>query len=290
MGESDSRSHGGPDPAAAYVPQHAKPPPAPPPEAEEPPGGPADEASGYVPQHARPGDTPPPTPDEPAQAAPAAEQPPAPVEPPAAEGEGEPGAEDAEEPKKPAKAGINPFIELILILAVAFGLAYVVQGWVVKPYRIPSVSMEPTLKVGDMVLVNRFIYRIHPPRRGDVVVFHPPGVGQTPIRGARTEASVNFIKRVIGLPGETIQIVHGTTLICRAPHRSCFALHEPYVMAHHYPSDNYGPYTIPKGDYFVMGDNRGNSDDSRVWGPLPRRNIIGEAFMIYWPLNRIGTL
>ena len=290
MGESDSRSHGGPDPAAAYVPQHAKPPPPPPPEAEEQPGEPADEAPAYVPQHARPGDPPPDSPGEAPPAPPAAEQSSPPGEPPPPDGDPEAEADQAEEPKKPAKAGINPFIELILILAVAFGLAYLVQGWVVKPYRIPSVSMEPTLKVGDMVLVNRFIYRIHPPHRGDVIVFHPPGVGQTPIRGARTEASVNFIKRVIGLPGETIQIVHGTTLICKAPHRACFALHEPYVMAHHYPSDNYGPYTIPQGDYFVMGDNRGNSDDSRVWGPLPRRNIIGEAFLIYWPLDRIGTL
>ena len=295
MGESDSRPHGGPDPAAAYVPQHAKPPPPQPPEAEEEPAESADGAATYVPKHARPADPPPDSPGE-TVSAPSDEQSQPPSEPPPPSGEGEPEAEQAEEaeraeePKKPAKAGINPFIELILILAVAFGLAYLVQGWVVKPYRIPSVSMEPTLKVGDMVLVNRFIYRIHPPHRGDVIVFHPPGVGQTPIRGARTEASVNFIKRVIGLPGETIQIVKGTTLICRAPHRGCFALHEPYVMAHRYPSDNYGPYTIPEGDYFVMGDNRGNSDDSRVWGPLPRRNIIGEAFLIYWPLDRIGTL
>jgi signal peptidase I len=192
------------------------------------------------------------------------------------------------EPQRPPKAGLNPFVELALILAVAFGLAYLVQGWVVKPYRIPSVSMQPTLQVGDMVLVNRFIYRIHPPRRGDVIVFHPPGQGQTPVRGARTEASVNFIKRIIGLPGETIQIHSGTVFVCTAPHRGCHGLNEPYVSTHNY--GNYGPYTVPAGDYFVMGDNRSNSDDSRVWGPLPRRNIIGEAFLVYWPLDRIGTL
>ncbi|MGN6378253.1 MAG: signal peptidase I [Gaiellales bacterium] len=237
-----------------------------------------------MPRHARPGSEP----DDPGEQPP--ESPAAPPEQPP-DGAAEPDADaEPDEKKRPAKAGINPFVELILILAVAFGLAYLVQGWVVKPYRIPSVSMEPTLQVGDMVLVNRFIYRVHPPRRGDIVVFHPPGTGQTPVRGARTEASVNFIKRIIGLPGETIQIVRGTVLICAAPHRACHALHEPYVMAHRYPGDNYGPYTVPKGDYFVMGDNRGNSDDSRVWGPLPRKNIIGEAFLIYWPLNRIGTL
>jgi signal peptidase I len=195
-------------------------------------------------------------------------------------------AQPAAEPVK--RPRIHPLVELVLVLALAFGLAYLVQGWVVKPYRIPSASMEPTLEIGDMVLVNRFIYHLHPPRRGDIIVFHPPGHGDTPVRGATTEASVNYIKRIIGLPGETVQIRHGTVLICRAPHVGCHALHENYVASHHY--GNYPPYTVPAGDYFVLGDNRGNSDDSRVWGPLPRRNIIGEAFLIYWPLNRITTL
>jgi signal peptidase I len=258
MAEGDVRPPDGPDPAPAYVPKHAK---------IDPPAPPAEPDPVVEPQSAaEPDPGPPPTQT-------AAEQP----------------TEVAPEPPaKPPKAGINPFVELVLILAVAFGLAYLVQGWVVKPYRIPSVSMEPTLKIGDMVLVNRFIYRIHPPRRGDVIVFHPPGRGQVPIRGATTEASVNYIKRIIGLPGETIQVAHGTVSICTAPHQGCTALNEPYVASHDY--GNYGPYTVPKGDYFVMGDNRGNSDDSRVWGPLPRRNIIGEAFMIYWPPDRIGTL
>ncbi len=268
MAEGDARppggsEPGGPDPAPAYIPKHARIDPPPPPEPEPP---------------------------APAPGPPAATQPPAPEPdaggvPPVAAGEAEEGETP---PAPPPKKGINPFVELILILAVAFGLAYLVQGWVVKPYRIPSVSMEPTLKQGDMVLVNRFIYRIHPPRRGDVIVFHPPGRGQVPIRGATTEASVNFIKRVVGLPGETLQILHGTVYICTAPHVGCKGLNEPYVATHDY--GNYGPYTVPKGDYFVMGDNRGNSDDSRVWGPLPRKNIIGEAFMIYWPPDRIGTL
>jgi signal peptidase I len=268
MAEGDVRPPGGPDPAPAYVPKHARiDPPAEPDAAVEPP--PATEPEAVA---------------EPAPVEPAAEQP---AEPAAAPVEGAEANEQAP-PAKPPKAGINPFVELVLILAVAFGLAYLVQGWVVKPYRIPSVSMEPTLKVGDMVLVNRFIYRIHPPRRGDVIVFHPPGRGQVPIRGATTEAGVNYIKRIIGLPGETIQVAHGTVFICTAPHQGCQGLREPYVASHDY--GNYGPYTVPKGDYFVMGDNRGNSDDSRVWGPLPRRNIIGEAFMIYWPPDRIGTL
>jgi signal peptidase I len=287
MAEGDVRppggsEPGGSDPAPAYVPKHARIDPPPP----EPQGPPQPEAP-RAPEPSQP--EPPARPEALSEpiAAPAAGEPP-PSEPPAAQAEVEGEGAEPAPAGKPPKAGVNPFVELILILAVAFGLAYLVQGWVVKPYRIPSVSMEPTLQVGDMVLVNRFIYRIHPPRRGDIIVFHPPGRGQVPIRGATTEASVNYIKRVIGLPGETIQIAHGTVFICSAPHVGCKGLNEPYVATHDY--GNYGPYTVPQGDYFVMGDNRGNSDDSRVWGPLPRKNIIGEAFMIYWPLNRLGTL
>ena len=184
---------------------------------------------------------------------------------------------------------IHPLVELVVILAIAFGLAYVIQGYVVRPYKIPSASMEPTLEVGDMVLVNRFIYHFENPARGDIIVFHPPGAGQQAERGATTEAAVTFIKRVIGLPGETVQIVHGTVLICAHPHVGCRTLHESYLSK---PADtgSYGPYVVPAGDYFVMGDNRVDSLDSRFWGPVPRRNIIGEAFMIYWPIPRIGFL
>jgi signal peptidase I len=188
------------------------------------------------------------------------------------------------------RRGLHPVVELVLILVAAFGLAYVVQGWVVKPYRIPTISMVPTLKVGDMVLANRFVYHLHPPHRGDVIVFHPPGHGDVPARGATTEASVTFIKRVIGLPGETVKINRGTVVICSAPGQGCHALTEPYVNSHPRDTTSYGPVTVPKGEYFVMGDNRGDSEDSRVWGMLPAKNIIGEAFMVYWPLNRIGTL
>jgi signal peptidase I len=199
---------------------------------------------------------------------------------PAAAGE-QPAAEPARRPR------VHPVVELVLVLALAFGLAYLVQGWVVKPYRIPSASMEPTLEIGDMVLVNRFIYHFHPPRRGDIIVFHPPGHGDTPVPHDRSEASVNYIKRVIGLPGEWLKIHKGTVFV-RDPGAPWHALHESYVATHDYA--NFPPHHVPMGDYFVLGDNRGNSDDSRIWGPLPRRNIIGKAFLIYWPLNRITTL
>ncbi len=184
---------------------------------------------------------------------------------------------------------MNPIVELVLILVIAFGLAFAVQSWVVKPYSIPSGSMEPTLQPGDRVLANRFIYHLHPPRRGDVVVFHPPGHGDVAARGS-SEASVNFIKRIIGLPGDTVRIKLGLVSICPASGAACFTLHEPYVNHDPFSRTTSGPYHVPKGDYFVMGDNRGNSDDSRVWGMLPARNIIGKAFVLVWPLNRLGTL
>jgi signal peptidase I len=177
----------------------------------------------------------------------------------------------------------------VLIVAAAFALWYVIDGWVVKPYRIPSASMEPTLQQGDRVLVSRFIYRLHDPHRGDVIVFHPPGVGPNAVRGSKTEASVYFIKRVIGLPGETVQGREGQVQICKAPNVGCTFLHEPYLAQQHVVGD-FGPITVPRDSYFVMGDNRADSDDSRDWGTLPHRNIIGEAFATYWPLDRLRTV
>ena len=195
----------------------------------------------------------------------------------------------ADRTSQPGKRPMNPVLELMLILAAALGLWYVTNGWIVKPYRIPSSSMEPTLQIGDRVLVSRFTYRLHDPRRGDIIVFHPPGNGQNAIAGATTEASVYFIKRIIGLPGETIEGRHHRVYICTAPNVGCRALDEPYL---HQPAaaTDFGPVRIPQGRYFVMGDNRRISDDSRIWGTLPRSYIIGEAFATYWPLDRIGTL
>jgi signal peptidase I len=192
------------------------------------------------------------------------------------------------EPPK-AKRHVNPLLELVLILAAAFGLWYVVNGWVVKPYRIPSASMEPTLTAGDRVLVSRFVYHLHDPRRGDIVVFHPPGDGDIARAGADHPASVYFIKRVIGLPGETVQSVAGRVQVCQAPGVDCRTLKEPY-LAKQRSTGTFGPIPVPAGCYFMMGDNRADSDDSRDWGVLPRSYIIGEAFSTYWPLDRLRLL
>jgi signal peptidase I len=189
---------------------------------------------------------------------------------------------------------------LVAIVALALGLALLLQAWVVKPYKIPSGSMEPTLDIGQRVLVNRFIYHFHEPRIGDVVVFHPPAGAETTAacgvdvsvteacpRSTSQESSENFIKRIVAVGGDTLSIKEGHPVV-----NGVEKTDEPYiepcgsVSACNLPKT----ITIPKGYFFMMGDNRGNSDDSRYWGPIPKSWIVGEAFATYWPPDRIGTL
>jgi signal peptidase I len=192
----------------------------------------------------------------------------------------------------------SPF-EIILIVAVALGLALGIQAFLVKPYRIPSESMLPTLVVGQRVLVNRIGNRFGDPHIGDVTVFHPPsgaenanecGVqhdeNQPCPAPTKTKAKVNFIKRIVAGPGDTLAIIDGHAI------RNGKRQKEPFILPCgggeecNFPK----PITVPAGHYFMMGDNRGASDDSRYWGPVPRDWIIGNAFATYWPPKRIGLL
>jgi signal peptidase I len=191
-------------------------------------------------------------------------------------------------------------IELVLIVAVALGLALGIQAFLVKPYRIPSESMVPTLQVGQRVLVNRIGARFGDPEVGDVVVFHPPtgaeqgnqcGGGDPPpgqvcLKESGDKASVNFIKRVVAGPGDRLSIRSGHVYLNGKRQSESFA--EPCAGAD--DCDFPREVTIPPDHWFMMGDNRGSSDDSRFWGPVPRKWIIGEAFATYWPPRRIGTL
>jgi signal peptidase I len=175
-----------------------------------------------------------------------------------------------------------------------------VQAWIVKPYQIPSESMEPTLDVGQRVLVNRFLYHFKDPQIGDVVVFHPPSgadVGQEcgvqPKAGepcsqpTEGQSDQNFIKRIVAGPGDTLSVKEGHPVVNGVEQKD-----EPFIN----PCGSGGScdfprtITIPPDHYFMMGDNRGASDDSRFWGPVPRDWIIGEAFATYWPPNRVGGL
>jgi signal peptidase I len=203
------------------------------------------------------------------------------------------------------KSGASSLLELVLVVAVALGIALVVQAFVVKPYRIPSGSMEPTLAVGERVIVNRIGNRFAAPGIGDIVVFHPPhgadtsecgNPGQGPFyegprsrqpcaRPTTTRSQQNFIKRVVGLPGDHIAVHDGHVV------RNGVEQREPFIRACGGGADcDLGTVTVPPDHYFMMGDNRGASDDSRYWGPVPRGWIIGGAFLSYWPPKQMGLL
>lgn len=198
-------------------------------------------------------------------------------------------------------------IELALILVAALGLAYSAQAFVVKPYRIPSGSMEPTLTVGQRVLVDRIGMDFVKPHVGAIVVFHPPtaaeaeecGAGQRvlvaggaacAIPGTK-ESQTNFIKRIVAGPGDQLYISGGHVYRRAAGAASFVREHDPYIKACGDSAECNlpKPITVPAGHWFMMGDNRGDSDDSRYWGPVPTGWIVGEAFATYWPLGRVGV-
>ncbi len=172
--------------------------------------------------------------------------------------------------------------EYLETFGVALALAFFVRHTVAEARYIPSESMLPSLEVGDRLIVEKITYRLHAPERGDVVVFMPP---------PRARGNGNaFIKRVVGLPGERIAIQAGQVLI------NGVALNEPYTFeqAYYYEPDwkelGMAGGVIPAGCVFVMGDNRNNSQDGHVWGPLPIDNIIGRTVFRFWPVNRFGPV
>jgi signal peptidase I len=175
--------------------------------------------------------------------------------------------------------------EYAVVVVCAVGAALLVQAFLVRPYRIPSESMAATLVPRDRVLVSRVTYRLRDPQRGDIVVLDSAAVGCI------------LIKRVVGLPGDVISVERGSVFVDGK------RLDEPYVrrvdgrtepteafMGTGRPWSLERPYTVPAGHYFLMGDNRVVSDDSRDWGPASRGEIIGEAFATYWPLTRLRGL
>jgi signal peptidase I len=196
------------------------------------------------------------------------------------------------------KSARNSLVELVMIVAVALGLALGIQAFLVKPFRIPSESMVPTLEVGQRVLVDRVSFRFSDPDRGDIVVFKPPAGADTNTCGrqhssesacptpTRQRSDTNFIKRVVAVPGDELSVIDGAVYINGRRQRQSYARLDSGCPICNLPQ----PIRIPRGYYFMMGDNRGASADSREWGPVPKDWIIGKAFMTYWPPGRIGFL
>jgi signal peptidase I len=178
-------------------------------------------------------------------------------------------------------------IDWLVTIVGAIAIVLAIKAWVVNPYRIPSSSMEPTLhcaKPGseceahysDRVLACRFCYRFWSPKRGDIVVFKTPKLADI-----RCGAGGTFVKRLIGLPGETWEERNGYVYIDGE------RLDEPYIRPDRRDSRTIAPIKIAKDHYFMMGDNRSSSCDSRAWGTVPKQNLIGKVFATYWPPNRI---
>jgi len=198
------------------------------------------------------------------------------------------------------KSPLSTVVETVVTIAIAVGVAILIQAFVVKPYRIPSSSMEPTLNINQRVLVNRLVSK---PSLGDIVVFHPPhGADPTvPVCGSSsegnghpqacavhtvTESTQTYIKRVVGLPGDTLSIRNGHVYRDGKPEKDSYIRPCGNDSSCNFPKT----FTVPPGQYFMMGDNREVSDDSRFWGPVPDKWIIGVAFFTYWPPGRFGTL
>jgi len=185
------------------------------------------------------------------------------------------------------KSIIRDWVESII---VAFLLAMVIRAFVVQAFKIPTGSMRPTLIEGDLILVNKFIYGAKLPfsdfrlpavkqlQRGDVIVFVYP-----------EDPKKDFIKRLVGLPGDTVEIRNGTIYINDKP-----LLDPIFNQRYYYNRGDFGlegqKIVVPADSFFVMGDNSASSKDSRYWGFVPRNNILGEAMLIYWPLNRIRII
>jgi signal peptidase I len=202
-------------------------------------------------------------------------------------------------PKLPSPWGA--IVETVLTLLAALAIFWVIQAFVVKPYVVPTSSMEPTLMPGDHVLADRVSTEIGNPSRYQIVVFHPPhctaphddgdGVCTTPaLRYRDGAAGTTYIKRVIGVPGDVVSVRDGHIWV-RHDGGAPFRLHEPFVL----DGDEVGGLrlrrtVVPAGYYLLLGDNRAVSDDSRAWGLEPRGDILGVARARYWPLDRLGTL
>jgi len=173
-----------------------------------------------------------------------------------------------EQPKVQARSALREIVETILFTLLIYAL---VRTFLFENYRVVGRSMEPTLENDQFLVVNKLSYRLHEPQRGDIIVFRDPN-----------DESRKLIKRVIGLPGERVEVRNSQVLVNDYP------LEEPYISSP--PHYSLAAQLIPEGQYFVLGDNRNNSSDSHSWGPVPDHEIVGKAWVSYWPPSLWGLI
>ncbi|HHP51096.1 MAG TPA: signal peptidase I [Moorella mulderi] len=171
------------------------------------------------------------------------------------------------------KREVSELRDTLISVIIAVALALFIRNFVFTPFYIPSPSMEPTLRPGDRIIVNRLAYCFSPPQRGDVVVFHYP-----------LDIRRDYIKRIVAVGGDVIEARDNVLYINGQPQPPLSFLPPGVVY------QDFGPIRVPPGKYFVMGDNRNNSADSREWGTLDEKLIIGKAVFIFWPPHRIGLI
>lgn len=175
---------------------------------------------------------------------------------------------------KPAQYSLKQFgRDLVEVVVPAVILFLIIHTFFMEARYVPSPSMVPTIEVQDRFLSNKTAYWFNPPKRFEIIVFKPP---------ATAGSKDDFVKRIIGLPGEKIQVQKGVVYINDQP------LDEPFISADRVARMDSGPWLVPEGQLFVMGDNRNNSQDSRYWGTVPIENIKGKAWLRFWPINRMG--
>jgi signal peptidase I len=168
------------------------------------------------------------------------------------------------------------FTEMIRFALITLAIVIPIRLFLAEPFIVSGASMEPTFDTGDYLLVDKLSYHFEGPKRGDVVIFRYP-----------KDPSTYFIKRIVGLPGDTVRINDGKVTIVDAAHPEGFTLNQSFLS---FVSSDSGTYVIGNDEYFVMGDNRPASSDSRTWGELPAKNIVGRAMLRLFPPKEIGVL
>ncbi len=184
--------------------------------------------------------------------------------------------QSADEPESSGTSGLRSLVEWVVVVGGALVIALVIKTFLLQAFYIPSSSMVSTLNVGDRVLVNKLSYKVHDVHRGDIIVFERP-------EGEADSQITDLIKRVIGLPGDTVEGQNGRVVINGEP------LDEPY-LDEGVTTGDFPPTDVPEGHLFMMGDNRGDSRDSRYFGTIDEDTIVGRAFFRVWPLGDISTL